>query len=116
MRDFTKGSIGRNIFLFSIPLMLGNLFLQLYNLVNSVFVGHFLGDVALAAVGTVYPIVFFLISLIIGIGSGASVVVSHFFGAKQFEKIPLIISTFYIFFIIDELTRLLKYFLFYEKT
>ena len=100
MRDFTKGSIGRNIFLFSIPLMLGNLFLQLYNLVNSVFVGHFLGDVALAAVGTVYPIVFFLISLIIGIGSGASVVVSHFFGAKQFEKIPLIISTFYIFFII----------------
>ncbi|MEE1118334.1 MAG: hypothetical protein U0K90_00235, partial [Bacteroidales bacterium] len=40
MRDFTKGSIGRNIFLFSIPLMLGNLFLQLYNLVNSVLVGH----------------------------------------------------------------------------
>ncbi len=100
MRDFTKGSIGGNIFLFSIPLMLGNFFLQLYNFVNSIFVGHFLGDQALAAVGTVYPIVFFLISLIIGIGSGASVVVSHFFGAKQFEKIPLIISTFYIFFII----------------
>ncbi len=100
MRDFTKGSIGKSIFSFSIPLMLGNLFLQLYNLVNSVFVGHFLGDNALAAVGTVYPIVFFLISLIIGIGSGASVVVSHFFGAKQYDKIPLIISTFYIFFII----------------
>lgn len=100
MRDFTKGGIGRSIFSFSIPLMLGNLFLQFYNLVNSVFVGHFLGDDALAAVGTVYPIVFFLISLIIGIGSGASVVVSHFFGAKHFEKIPLIISTFYIFFII----------------
>lgn len=100
MRDFTKGSIGGNIFLFSLPLILGNLFLQLYNFINSVFVGHFLGDLALAAVGTVYPIVFFLISLIIGIGSGASVVVSHFFGAKQFEKIPLIISTFYIFFII----------------
>ncbi len=100
MRDFTKGYIGRSIFVFSIPLMLGNLFLQLYNLVNSVLVGHFLGDTALAAVGTVYPIVYFLISLIIGIGSGASVVVSHFFGAKQYDKIPLIISTFYIFFII----------------
>ena len=72
MRDFTKGSIGGNIFLFSIPLMLGNLFLQLYNFVNSVFVGHFLGDQALAAVGTVYPIVFFLISLIIGINKSVS--------------------------------------------
>lgn len=100
MRDFTKGNIGQSIFIFSLPLILGNLFSQLYNFVNSVLVGHFLGDVALAAVGTVYPIVFFLISLIIGIGSGASVVVSHFFGAKQFNKIPLAISTFYIFFII----------------
>ena len=100
MRDFTKGNIGQSIFIFSLPLILGNLFLQLYNFVNSVLVGHFLGDVALAAVGTVYPIVFFLISLIIGIGSGASVVVSHFFGAKQYNKIPLTISTFYIFFII----------------
>lgn len=115
MRDFTKGYIGRSIFVFSIPLMLGNLFLQLYNLVNSVLVGHFLGDTALAAVGTVYPIVYFLISLIIGIGSGASVIVSHFFGAKQYDKIPLIISTFYIFFIILGLSVCLLSIVFAEQ-
>ena len=100
MKDFTKGGIGRSIFLFGLPIILGNLFQQLYMLVNSAIVGCYLGDVALAAVGSVYPIVFFLVSLVIGIGSGGSVVVSHFFGGKKFDRIPTVISTFYIFFII----------------
>lgn len=99
MRDFTKGSIGQSIFLFSLPIILGNLFQQLYTFVNSAIVGRYLGDEALAAVGSVYPIVFFLVSLIIGIGSGGSVLVSHFFGAKGHEQIPLVVSTFYIFFL-----------------
>lgn len=99
MRDFTKGSVGQSIFLFSLPIILGNLFQQLYTFVNSAIVGCFLGDKALAAVGSVYPIVFFLVSLIIGIGSGGSVLVSHFFGAKGHEQIPLVVSTFYIFFL-----------------
>ncbi|MCH3923296.1 MAG: MATE family efflux transporter [Bacteroidales bacterium] len=99
MRDFTQGEIGKSIFLFSLPLILGNLFQQLYTLVNSAFVGNFLGVNELAAVGSTYPIVFLLTSLIIGIGSGGSVVVSHYFGAKDYESIKKIISTFYIFFI-----------------
>ena len=100
MRDFTRGKIGKSIFLFSLPLVLGNVFQQLYTLVNSAFVGVYLGDKALAAVGSVYPIVFFLVSLVIGIGSGGSVVVSHFYGAKKNDGIPLVISTFYVSFII----------------
>ncbi len=100
MRDFTEGSIGRSIFLFGLPLILGNLFQQLYTFVNSAIVGHYLGDEALAAVGAVYPVVFFLVSLVIGIGSGGSVVVSHAFGAKRYEDIPRVISTFYIFFLL----------------
>jgi putative MATE family efflux protein len=99
MRDFTQGDVGKSIFLFSLPLILGNLFQQLYTLVNSAFVGNFLGVNQLAAVGSSYPIVFLLTSLIIGIGSGGSVVVSHYFGAKDYENIHKIISTFYIFFI-----------------
>ena len=94
MKDFTKGGIGRSIFLFGLPIILGNLFQQLYMLINSAIVGCYLGDVALAAVGSVYPIVFFLVSLVIGIGSGGSVVVSHFFGGKKFDRIPTVISTF----------------------
>ena len=100
MKDFTKGSIGRSIFLFGLPIIFGNLFQQLYMLVNSAIVGRWLGDVALAAVGAVYPIVFFLVSLIIGVGSGGSVVISHFFGAKRYDKIPIAISTFFIFLIL----------------
>ena len=100
MKDFTKGSIGRSIFLFGLPIIIGNLFQQLYMLVNSAIVGRWLGDVALAAVGAVYPIVFFLVSLIIGVGSGGSVVISHFFGAKRYDKIPIAISTFFIFLIL----------------
>ncbi len=99
MRDFTKGSVGQSILLFGLPIILGNLFQQLYTFVNSAIVGRFLGDEALAAVGSVYPMVFFLVSLVIGIGSGGSVLVSHFFGAKGHEQIPLVVSTFYIFFL-----------------
>ncbi len=100
MRDFTEGAVGRNIFLFGLPLILGNLFQQLYTFVNSAIVGRYIGDEALAAVGSVYPVVFFLVSLVIGIGSGGSVVVSHAFGAKRYEQIPIVISTFYIFFLL----------------
>ncbi len=98
--DFTTGHIGKNIFLFSIPLILGNIFQQLYTLINSAFVGMYLGVEQLAAVGSCYPVVFFITSMVLGIGSGGSVVVSHYYGAKQYEKIPVIISTFYIFFLL----------------
>ena len=98
--DFTTGKIGKQIFLFSIPLILGNLFQQLYTLVNSAFVGNYLGVDALAAVGSCYPVVFFITSMVLGIGSGGSVVVSHYFGAKDYKSIHSIISTFYIFFIL----------------
>ncbi len=98
--DFTKGKIGKQIFIFSIPLILGNLFQQLYTLVNSAFVGNYLGVDALAAVGSCYPVVFFITSMVLGIGSGGSVVVSHYYGAKQHKEIHDIISTFYIFFMI----------------
>ena len=97
--DFTKGSIGRQIITFSIPIILGNLFQQLYSLVNSAFVGNFLGVKELAAIGATYPVVFFITSMILGIGSGGSVVVSHYYGAKDYSNVHKVISTFYIFFI-----------------
>lgn len=97
--DFTKGNISKSIFIFSIPIVLGNLFQQMYSLVNSAFVGNFCSIEELAAVGSVYPVVFFITSLILGIGNGGSVLVSHYFGAKDYNKLPQIITTFYLFFI-----------------
>jgi putative MATE family efflux protein len=99
MRDFTEGSEARLIFRFSVPLVLGNIFQNLYNIVDSVIVGNFLGKEALGAVGASFPIIFTLISLVIGVGSGASTVVSQYFGAKDLQNVKKTIDTIFIFFL-----------------
>ncbi len=80
-QDLTKGSIVKAIILFSIPLLIGNLFQQLYNAVDSYVVGNFVGKVALAAVGASTPIINMLIGFFMGISTGAGVVIAQFFGA-----------------------------------
>jgi putative MATE family efflux protein len=97
MKDLTEGKEAKLIFNFAVPMLLGNVFQQLYNMVDSAIVGNFIGKEALAAVGASFPIVFTLISLIIGIATGAMVVISQYFGAKDIEKVKRMIETFYIF-------------------
>jgi len=99
MKDFTVGKEAKLILHFSIPLILGNIFQNLYSVVDSVIVGRFLGKEALGAVGASFPIIFALISLVIGIGSGASTVVSQYFGAKKMEEVKRTIDTIFIFFL-----------------
>ena len=74
MRDMTQGSPAKHIFLFSLPLLLGNVLQQLYNMVDSWTVGNFTGDTALAAVGIAFPVVFLFVSLFIGLGIGSTAV------------------------------------------
>ena len=69
--DMTTGSIPRHLIRFSIPLLIGNLFQQLYNTVDSIVVGNYVGHEALAAVGCTTPIVNMLIGLFVGLASGA---------------------------------------------
>ena len=97
MKDLTSGKESSLIFYFAMPMLIGNVFQQLYNIVDSIIVGNFLGKEALAAVGASFPIIFTLISMIIGIASGAMVVISQYFGAKDIERVKRTISTFYIF-------------------
>jgi putative MATE family efflux protein len=97
MKDLTKGNEAKLIFQFAIPMLLGNVFQQLYQIINSVIVGRFLGEKALAAVGASVPIIFTLIALIIGFGIGASVVISQYFGAKDYEKVRRTSDTINIF-------------------
>ena len=97
MKDLTEGKVGRRILHFALPMLLGNVFQQLYNIVDSIIVGRFLGKEALAAVGASFPIIFTLIALIIGIGSGATVVISQYFGAKDIKKVKQTIDTIFIF-------------------
>lgn len=97
MKDLTKGRISFQILLFSLPMLLGNVFQQLYNVADSVIVGNFLGKHALAAVGASFPIIFVLTSLFMGISIGISVLISQFFGAKDFSKLKKAIDVMLIF-------------------
>ena len=85
-QDLTKGSIVKAIILFSIPLLIGNLFQQLYNAVDSYVVGNYVGKIALAAVGASTPIINMLIGFFMGISTGAGVVIAQFFGAGDLTK------------------------------
>ncbi len=81
--DMTVGKPWENILIFTVPMLIGNIAQQLYTTVDSVVVGNFVGDNALAAVGSAGPILNLLIVLFIGISMGASIMVSQYFGAKN---------------------------------
>jgi len=97
MKDLTTGNEGKLILKFAIPMLLGNIFQQLYSVIDSIVVGKFVGTNALAAVGTSGPVIFLLISFMIGITMGFTVVISQYFGAKDLSKVQKAINTMYIF-------------------
>jgi len=82
-KDMTLGSPWKRIMEFSIPMLLGNLAQQLYNTADSIIVGQYVGDLALAAVGSAMPILNLLLALFVGISTGAGIVVSQSFGARD---------------------------------
>ena len=81
--DMTTGKPWQKILIFTLPMLLGNIAQQLYNTVDSIVVGKYIGDNALAAVGSCGPIVNMLLVLFIGISAGAGIMVSQYFGAKN---------------------------------
>lgn len=85
--DMTQGHPGRQIVAFTIPMLIGNIAQQLYNTVDSIIVGRFVGDNALAAVGSAGPILNLLLVLFVGISVGAGIMVSQYFGARQREEL-----------------------------
>ena len=97
MKDLTTGKESKLILQFAMPMLLGNVFQQMYNIVDSIIIGNYLGKEALAAVGAAFPILFTLISLVIGFATGATIIIAQYFGAKQIEKVKRTISTMYIF-------------------
>ena len=82
---------------FAIPMLFGNVFQQLYNVVDSIIVGKVIGDEALAAVGANFPFIFALISFVVGIAIGATIIIAQYFGAKQMENMKRTIDTLFIF-------------------
>lgn len=98
--DMTVGNPVRHILIFAIPMLIGNIFQQVYNLVDSVIVGQFVGADALAAVGTTGSITFFFFAVCNGIGSGGGIIASQHFGCKDDASVKsCIANTGYIMFV-----------------
>jgi len=91
--DMTEGSIIRHIITFAIPLLIGNVFQQLYNMVDTWVVGNYVSNEAFSAVGSVGPITNALISIFTGLSSGAGVVVSQNYGAKRYGEVEKVVHT-----------------------
>lgn len=101
MKDLTEGNEGRQILKFAIPMLIGNVFQQLYNVVDSIVVGKYIGSTALAAVGASFPLIFTMSAMFGGITIGGSVLVSQYFGAKNFDKVKVTSDTLQIFLLVS---------------
>lgn len=91
--SLTEGSIVKKIIGFAIPLFLGNLFQQMYNMADSLIVGNFLGDEALASVTSTGSLIFLLVGFFNGTAMGAGVVIARFFGAKDYNRVKRAVHT-----------------------
>lgn len=89
----TEGVIWKRIVTFAFPLFWGNLFQQLYNTADSVIVGNFLGDAALAAVSSSGSLIFLMVGFFNGIAIGAGVVIARYFGARDVPNLQKSIHT-----------------------
>ena len=96
----TSGSIKKQLVLFSIPIFLGTLLQQLYNVIDAVVAGRFVSEDALSAIGVSVPIYLLFVSVILGLAIGITILLAQFFGAKQFEQIKSLISTMSIFLLV----------------
>ena len=91
--DMTVGKPWKRIAMFSVPMLIGNIAQQLYSTVDSIVVGHYIGDNALASVGSATPLLNMLLVLFVGISAGVGIMVSQYFGAKSREELSNTIGT-----------------------
>ena len=110
--DMTKGNPLKVIILFTLPLLLGNVFQQLYNICDSAVIGQFVGDDAMAAVSSSGSLINLLIGLVQGISVGAGIVIAQYFGAKDINRMSKTIHTTVLFsLVLGILLSFIGYFL-----
>ena len=96
-KDLTQGNVTKTMLLFAMPMILGNLLQQFYNIADSFIVGRFLGSGALAAAGSAYTLMTFLTSVITGLCMGSGTVFSVWFGRKDMKKLRNSIAVSFVF-------------------
>ena len=87
LKDMTKGTPWKLLLQFAVPLFIGNIFQQLYNMVDSIIVGNFVGPNALGAIGTTNSLTFLFFSLVAGLSVGIGIIVAQFFGSNNEDKV-----------------------------
>ena len=92
-RDMTQGPPWKRILEFAVPMLIGNIAQQMYNTVDSIVVGRYVGDNALAAVGSAFPIMNLLMVLFVGIATGAGIMVAQYYGAKDRDALSHTVGT-----------------------
>jgi putative MATE family efflux protein len=97
MKDMTNGPEAGHILAFAVPMLIGNVFQQSYNVIDSIIVGRAIGKYALGAVGASFPILFLLVALFIGVSLGFSTMVSQYYGAKNMERVRRTVDTAIVF-------------------
>ena len=108
--DMSVGSPTKHLLAFTFPLLIGNVFQQLYNMVDSLIVGNFVGANALAAVGTCGPLNFFFFSLSSGLAVGIGIIVAQYFGAKNDKMVRTTVSnSFYVLGVVSVVVTLIGY-------
>ncbi len=95
MNTMTEGSTLKIILTFAFPMLIGNILQQLYNMVDSIVVGNYVGKLALAAVGTGFPIIFMMAAMFIGLGLGATILISQYIGAGDMNSVQKTAQTIY---------------------
>lgn len=96
MRDLTSGDETKLIVAFALPMLIGNVFQQFYNMVDSWVVGNFVGTEALAAVGVSFPILFLVVAMVMGMAMGSNVLIAQYYGAKDYARVRAAIDTTYL--------------------
>lgn len=101
LRDMTSGPVSGHLLAFAVPLFLGSLLQQLYNMVDSWVVGQYVSEAALAAVGIGFPIVNMFIALFMGLSNGTTVVIAQYYGAGRLNRVRDVVDTVYTFFTVS---------------
>lgn len=97
--NFLEGKESKVIISFAIPMIIGNIFQQLYNVADTIIVGKFIGPEALAAVGSAFSVMVLLTSIIFGLCMGSSAVFSYLYGMKDIENLK---NSFLLHFVLLE--------------
>ena len=112
LKDMTEGSEAKHIIVFAVPMLIGNVFQQLYNIVDAAVVGQFVGPDALAAVGASFPVSFLMIAAVMGLTMGSAILISQLYGARRMEEMRRAVSTLLLFSLFSSIAlSVLGYFL-----